>query len=152
ETDLRRLRRGVGLDAGQADAEARTAGDVDDAPAARLLHAGRHCLAAVEGARDIDVEDRLPIGGADLLPGPARLGEHAACGVDQYVDGGALRRLGYEFLHLSRVRDVDGRDPTAREGLRLRQAGGIDVAGVDPRASQGEGRGNGAAEAMSGPG
>ncbi len=39
QADQARLGRGIGLDAGLADAEARAARDVDDAPAPRGLHA-----------------------------------------------------------------------------------------------------------------
>src|SRR5262249_36839033 len=39
QADLRRLGRGVGLNAGEADAEPGAARDVDDAPGMRRLHA-----------------------------------------------------------------------------------------------------------------
>ena len=44
EADLRGLGRRVGLDAGQADPQARAAGDVDDAAGPRGLHARRDRL------------------------------------------------------------------------------------------------------------
>ena len=91
EADLRRLRRRVGLDAGEADAEPGAARDVDDPSAARRLHAGRHRLREVERAGDVDVEDRLPVRRRDLLERPADLSEHAAGVVHQNVDAARTR-------------------------------------------------------------
>ena len=50
------------------------------------LHARRHGLRAEERAGEVDVEDRLPVGLADLLERPADLAAHAAGIVDQDVD------------------------------------------------------------------
>ena len=91
QADLRRLGRGIGLDAGQADAEAGAAGDVDDAAATCRASCRAPPPATVEGAGHIDVEDGLPFRRRDLLQRPADLAEHAAGIVDQDIDWPASR-------------------------------------------------------------
>src|SRR5450631_1154103 len=85
QPDLASLGAGIGLNAGEADAEPGTAGDVDDAPIAALFHAGGHGLRHEEGAGKIDVENRLPIGLRDFLQWSPDLATYAAGVVDENI-------------------------------------------------------------------
>ena len=108
QSDLRRLRRRVRLNAGEADAEPRAARDVDDAAAARRLHPRRDGLRAVERAGDVDVEDVLPLVRRDLLERAADLAEHAAGVVHENVDAARRRRrFGDEGVDRALVAHVD---------------------------------------------
>src|SRR5205085_948508 len=139
EPDLCRLRRGVRLDAGEADSEARAAGDVDDPTRARLLHSRRNRLGAVERAGDVDVEDALPVARRDLLERAADLAEHSAGVVDEDVDASARsRRLTHECLDGVLVRHVHDARRAAPASLgacgktlRLTELGLDDVASPD---------------------
>ena len=85
---------GVGLDAGEAEPEPRARRDVDDAAPAGRLHAGRRAPRHQEGARQVHVDDRLPVASSETSSmGAADLPEHAAGVVDQDVGRHAsLRR------------------------------------------------------------
>src|SRR5205085_8716054 len=105
EPDLSRLRARISLDPGEAHAPAGSRGDVDDASVAPRLHSAYDSARADERARQVRVDDGLPVLVRDLLDRPADLAGHAAGVVDEDVDAADL---GDEPLHLLCVRDVDG--------------------------------------------
>src|SRR6266508_1806676 len=108
QAELRGLGRGVGLDSGQADAQARAAGNHDDAALGPLLHARHHRAAGEERAFDVDGLDRAPIVVAHLLDRAPGLAAHAARDVHQHVDRAAgLLDLAHEAVDLGRLRQVD---------------------------------------------
>src|SRR4030095_4630361 len=130
---------GVGLDAGQADAEPGAARDHDDAALALLLHARRHGAAGKERAFDIDRLDRAPVFVAHLFDRALALATHAARDMHQHVDAAAgLFDLAHEAVDLPRLRQRGpARLPRAaalRLGTRLqrRQLVFQHVAGPDP--------------------
>src|SRR5262249_21637757 len=86
EPDLAGLGAGIGLDAGEAHAEAGAAGDVDDPAPALPLHAGYDGLRAEEGTGEIDLENGVPVGFGDLLDWPADLPANSPGIVDQDID------------------------------------------------------------------
>ena len=65
--------RGISLDAGEADAQPRAAGDVDDAAKVGLFHARSDGLGEVESGRSVDGKNVVPIFGRDLFEGTADL-------------------------------------------------------------------------------
>jgi hypothetical protein len=99
-----------------------------------------------EAALEVDVDDAGELLGAPL-PGLGQLAEHAAGDIDQHVDPAA--RLGDDGVDARRIGDVDGQRPDALAHLDLaRQA----IAGDDPGAVRGEGRGRSPADAARGAG
>ena len=98
-------------------------------PAALPLHARRHGLRAEEGAGEVDVEDGLPVGLADLLERPADLAAHAAGIVDQDVDrarGGDLATTACDRCAVADVQrcghgSVPGAAPASRRARRRRR-------------------------------
>ena len=91
ETDLRRLRRRVRLDAGEADTESRAARDVDDAPVRAAFIDGATACDMKNAPETFTSKMRLPVARRDLFERTSDLAEDAAGVVDENVDslGGA---------------------------------------------------------------
>ena len=110
------------------------------------LHPRRHRLRAVEGAGDVDVEDRLPFVGRNLLERPSHLAEHAAGVVHEDVDAARGRgRRSDAGIDRSAIADVRDRRPTrsaraAAQRFRLAHLVFDDVTRPDVRSALGEGQ------------
>ena len=126
EADLPGLRAGVRLDAGQADAAPGAGGDVDDPAVAALLHAGHDRARAEERARQVRVDDGLPVVVGDLLERPADLADDAARVVDEDVDPADPSRRSASTCAASR--DVDRVAVAAVHGRAVRRERGGDPA------------------------
>ena len=85
QADQCRFGSSIGLDAGEADRQSGTAGDIHDAPAACCLHARRHGLAKVKRATHVDGENCVPLFGGNSFQRLADLPQHAARIVHQNI-------------------------------------------------------------------
>ena len=160
QAELRCLGRGVGLDSGQADAQAGAAGNHDDAALGPLLHARRHGSAGEERAFDIDGLDRAPILVAHLLDRALDLAAHAARDVHQHVDA---RRTACSTSRTKSLTCADCVRSTLRVSkraaalglgprLQRRQLAFQEVAGPHPRAALDEALDDAAADPARGAG
>ena len=115
EADLAGLRRGVGLDAGEADAAPGARGDVDDPAVAGGLHDARGGPGAVERRAQVGVQDGVPGGVGQLVDRRVRLALHSPGVVDENVQ---LAEAGEERVH--GVASPAGRRCPCRPGARSR--------------------------------
>ena len=97
EGDDAALGRGIGAGAVVAEATAGDRGQVHDLAAALLLHHRNDRVRAEEGGVEVEGDELLPVGEAQLLGRRLRIGDHRAAAhrVDQDVDGAVIaRRVG----------------------------------------------------------
>jgi len=119
QADLRRLRRGVGLDAGEADAEPGAARDVDDPAGARRLHARHTACARLKTPVTLTSKICCHCWGVTFSIA-GRLAADAAGVGDEDVDAAAAgEHLGDESLDRIGIGDVDRAhlDPAPAAGL-----------------------------------
>lgn len=154
EADLGGLGGGVGLDAGEADAETGATRDIDDAAEAGGLHGGGNGLGEEKSGGDVHVENCLPLLRGDLFERLADLAEHAARVIDQHVYLAARPlRFGDESLDDSAIGHVDAAHlavtaDVVAEPLGFGQLVAEEVAAPDGGAALGKGKGDGAAKAV----
>src|SRR5690606_35925122 len=103
--------------------------DVDDAPPERRLLQGlERGVAEVEGAVQIDVDDRAPPVGAEFLERTVKV---ACCVIDQDVDGAeSVHRLGNNLLSSGIVAHIGRDGENLRAGRRQDTTGSLQLVGI----------------------
>ena len=110
EGDDAALGRGIGAGAVVAEATAGDRGQVHDLAAALLLHHRDDRVRAEEGGVEIEGDELLPVGEAQLLGRRLRIGDHRAAAhrVDQDVDGAVVaRHVGDQLFDLRGIQGID---------------------------------------------
>src|SRR5690606_17034653 len=96
----------IGLDTGEADADAGTTGDENQLAGATLLHRWHDSARHQKCPAHIHVIDSIPISRRNVFDRLLGLAQHTARDVDEYVDAAVSVRFAYQLSDLSLVGDV----------------------------------------------
>jgi hypothetical protein len=147
------LGRAIGLDAGQARAQASARRDGDNAPVFLRFHPRRGSLGAPEGGVHIGGKELMPIMLGDVFQRLGHLAPHAAGGQCKHVDAAEqLDDLGEPCLHLAAIGKIERHGVLGACRLGFQQPLRVKVKSDDARAGVSESRNDGAANALGGAG
>ena len=114
----------IGLDSSQADRQTGAAGNIDDAPRAGGLHAGRDRLAQIESTADIDRKNRIPLLRGDGFKRTPHLSKNAASVVHQNINLSAgTADFVHQHGHGGGLGDVHDADLAMATGLAAQLCG-----------------------------